>query len=152
MKRPPARIPQALLMIVRQGRTISAARNFGARMNSTGSIAMVRRASISSATTMLPISAENADPERPLTAIAVSNGPNSRVKPMVTRSTTNCIAPKRRSSEAPCIARMKPAQMAMIATMGTAATPTANIWPIADLHRLRFPSTGNVRPKARIDP
>jgi hypothetical protein len=29
---------------------------------------------------MLPISAENADPERPLTAIAVSSGPNSRVK------------------------------------------------------------------------
>jgi hypothetical protein len=33
-------------------------------------------------TTMLPISAEDADPERPLTAIAVSDGPNSRVRPI----------------------------------------------------------------------
>src|SRR5579864_7893693 len=70
-----------------------AARYFGAITNSIGSIPMARRASISSVTTMLPISAENADPDRPLTAIAVSRGPSSRVNPIVTRSVTNSIAP-----------------------------------------------------------
>jgi len=89
MNRPPARIPQALQMIVKHGSMMSVARNFGAITNSTGSIAMVRSASISSLTIMLPISAENADPERPLTAIAVSRGPNSRVQPMVNKSITN---------------------------------------------------------------
>jgi hypothetical protein len=74
---------------------------------------MVRKASISSVTTMLPISAENADHERPLTAIAASNGPISLVNPMLTRSTTRFIAPNRRDSEASCIAKMNSAHTAM---------------------------------------
>ena len=63
----PARMPNALLMMVRQGIVIIAATYFGASTNSIGSIAMVRSASISLVTTMVPISAENADPDRPLT-------------------------------------------------------------------------------------
>src|ERR1035438_3227313 len=51
----PAKIPQSVLRIVRQGTVIKAARYFGARVISTGSRPITRRASISSVTTMVPI-------------------------------------------------------------------------------------------------
>ena len=82
-------MPNTLLMIVRHGTIIIAARYFGASTNSIGSSAIVFSASISLVTTMVPISAENADPVRPLTTMAVSRGPSSRVKPMATMSMTS---------------------------------------------------------------
>jgi len=42
--------------------------------------------SFPSVTFMVSISAANEDPDRPLTAIAVSSGPSSRVKPTATKS------------------------------------------------------------------
>lgn len=151
MKIAPARIPHAVHRTERHGTTINAARYFGASTNSTGSMAIVRIASISSVTTMLPISAENAEPERPLTAIAVSSGPISRVKLIVTNWMTNCSAPKRRSSVAPCIARMNPEQTAMMLTMGAAWTPTASICTTADRHRVLRPTRGKARGNASTE-
>ena len=46
-------------------------------------------------------SADIAEAERPLTAMAVTSAPSSRVKATETRSTTYCKPPKRRSSAAP---------------------------------------------------
>jgi hypothetical protein len=89
---------------------------------------MIFRTSISSVTFIVPISAAKAEPERPLTAIAVISGPSSRVKPTATRSMTKCKAPKRRSSDAPCIARMNPLHMASSITIGIAANPISKIW------------------------
>ena len=74
--------------MLRHGTVISAARYFGARMNSTGSSAITRRESSSSVTFIVPISAAKDEPDLPLTAIAVSSGPSSRVKPTATRSMT----------------------------------------------------------------
>jgi hypothetical protein len=76
---------------------------------------------------MVPISAANAEPERPLTAMAVISGPSSRVKPTATRSMTKCKAPKRRSSDAPCMARMNPLHIDNSATIGSACTPISSI-------------------------
>ena len=62
------------------------------------------------------ISAENADPERPLTTIAVKSGPSSRVKPIAAGfEITYRNAPKRRSSPAPCSDRISPEQLAIMA-------------------------------------
>src|SRR6266850_2305895 len=127
MNNPPAKMPQTFDTMLRQGTLTSAARYFGAKMNSTGSSAMTRRESSSSVTFMVPISAAKAEPDLPLTAMAVSSGPSSRVKPTATRSITYCIAPKRRSSDAPCIARMNPVQIAIKETMGIASTPISSI-------------------------
>ena len=124
---PPARMPKKAATILRHGTATSAARYFGANTNSTGSKAMTLRASISSVTFMVPISAANADPDRPLTAIAVNSGPSSRVKPTATRSMTKCRAPNRRNSEAPCIARMNPLHIDIRATIGSASTPISSI-------------------------
>ena len=127
MNKPPAKMPKKFEMMLRHGTEIKAARYLGASTNSTGSSAMTRRESSSSVTFMVPISAANAEPDRPLTAIAVSSGPSSRVKPTATKSMTYCIAPKRRSSDAPCIARMNPVQIAIRETMGIASTPISSI-------------------------
>ena len=69
---------------VRQGTITSMARNFGATRKATGSKAMVLRASTSSVTFLVPISAAKADPERPMTTMAVSRGPSSRRMEMAT--------------------------------------------------------------------
>src|SRR4029450_8527972 len=98
-----------LLMIARHGTAIIDAMYFGAITNSTGSTAIVRSASTSLVTTIVAISAENAEPERPLTTMAVTSGPSSRVNPTATMLTTNIRAPNRRSSAATCIATMNPA-------------------------------------------
>jgi hypothetical protein len=121
-------MPKKFETIVRQGTATRAARYFGASTNSTGSNAITLSASISSVTVIVPISAAKAEPERPLTAIAVSSGPISRVKPTATRSTTKRKAPNRRSSDAPCMAKMNPEHIARRATMGNALTPMSSIW------------------------
>jgi hypothetical protein len=110
----PASILNTLLMIVRHGTAIIAAMYFGASTNSTGSTAIVRSASISFVTTIVPISAENADPDRPLTTIAVISGPSFRVNPTAIMSMTNFSAPNRRNSAAVWIARINPAQAELI--------------------------------------
>src|SRR5207253_383832 len=56
-----------LAQIVRHGSITIIARNFGVTRKSIGWIAIVSRASISSETFIVPISAANADPARPLT-------------------------------------------------------------------------------------
>ena len=109
---------------------------------------MVRNASISSVTTMVPISAEIADPERPLTTMAVNSGPSSRVKAITTISTTSCMAPNWLSSEALWMARMDPPQAATMATMGSASTPMADICFIALRQRPRLPTKGTRRGNA----
>jgi hypothetical protein len=63
-----------------------------------GLIAIVSKASISSLTFMVAISAANADPERPITTIAVTRGPSSRDMEMATAVETALIAPNLRSS------------------------------------------------------
>jgi hypothetical protein len=51
-------------------------------------MAMVSSASISSVTFIVPISAAKAEPERPITMMAVINGPSSRVIEMATALAT----------------------------------------------------------------
>ena len=53
------------------------ARNFGVTRKRIGLIAIVSSASISSVTFIVPISAANAEPERPMTTMAVMSGPSS---------------------------------------------------------------------------
>jgi len=65
-----------------------AASTFGTARNRTGSNPMVTSALTSSLTTMVPISAAKADPERPATRMAVMMGPSSRTMAMVTRLAT----------------------------------------------------------------
>ena len=93
---------------VRHGTISSMARNFGATRNCTGSSAMVSIASISSFTFIVPISAANAEPERPITTTAVISGPSSRVIEMATALATRCSAPNLRSSYAAFSARIVP--------------------------------------------
>ena len=49
---------------------------------------MVSSASISSVTFIVPISAANAEPDRPMTTMAVINGPSSRVMEIATALAT----------------------------------------------------------------
>ena len=62
---------------------------------------MVRSASISSVTFMVPICAVYAEPDRPATMIAVSSGDSSRSIASPTRSAMKMLAPKRCSWSAP---------------------------------------------------
>src|SRR5882672_5508107 len=80
-------------------------------------------ASSSSVTRMVAISAAKADPDRPMTTIAVISGPSSRVTEIATRLATSCIAPSVRNSYAPCSARITPMKNAIREIIGTAPTP-----------------------------
>ena len=88
-KRHPPITPMKSAQIVRHGTITSIARNFGATRKATGRRAMVFSASTSSVTFMVPISAANAEPDRPITMMAVISGPNSRTIEMATASATN---------------------------------------------------------------
>src|SRR5258708_39403590 len=77
-KSEPQRMPMVLAQMVRQGNMTAMAINLGATRKRTGLMAMVSRASISSVTFIVPISAANAEPERPITTMAVMRGPRSR--------------------------------------------------------------------------
>ena len=91
-------MPIEFAQIVRHGSIIIMATNFGVTRKWIGSIAMVSSASISSVTFMVPISAANADPDLPITTMAVINGPSSLVIEMATALATMLIAPNFRSS------------------------------------------------------
>ena len=109
----PANTPLKVLSTVRHGTVINAPRYLGASVNSTGSSPITRKASTSSVTTIVPTSAAIADAVRPLTASAVISAPNSLVKLIASRLTTNCSAPKWRNSVALCRARTYPMQKDM---------------------------------------
>ena len=94
-------MPDATATIVKQGIIVIIATYLGTSTNSIGSSAIVRSASISSVTTIVPISAEIDDPERPITTIAAINGPNSRVMLVPTRLITTSMAPNLRNSAPP---------------------------------------------------
>ncbi len=59
---------------------------------------MVSSASSSSVTRMVPISAAKAEPDLPITTIAVMSGPSSLVMAIATREATSCMAPSLCSS------------------------------------------------------
>ena len=86
---------------------------------------MVSNASSSSVTRMVAISAAKAEPDLPITTMAVMRGPSSRVMEMETRLATNCMAPRRCSWYAPCSAMMTPTKKVMSEVMGRALTPAA---------------------------
>ena len=65
--------------MARHGIITAIARNLGTTRKATGSSAIVSSASISSVTRIVPISAANAEPDRPITTTAVIRGPSSRV-------------------------------------------------------------------------
>src|SRR6266481_2911783 len=94
----PPRMPMALAQMVKQGNITIMARNFGATRNRIGLMAIVSSASISSLTFIVPISAANAEPERPITMMAVIKGPSSRDMETATIVATALIAPNLRSS------------------------------------------------------
>ena len=69
----------------------------GSTSHSIGFSPMVRMASISWLTCMVPIWAVKALPERPATMIAVNSTPSSRNMPIPTASTVKVSAPNCRS-------------------------------------------------------
>ena len=73
---------------VRTGTTTREAMTLGTTRNRVGSKPMVNRASISSETFMVPISAAKADPDLPATMMQVMIGPSSRVMERLTRDAT----------------------------------------------------------------
>ena len=85
---------------------------------------MTSSASTSSDTFIVPSSAVNADPLRPITITAISTGPSSRRSDTATRSGTNVSPPSLRSSVADCIARVNPTLNAVSATIGSARAAT----------------------------
>src|ERR1035438_8195856 len=116
--RQPPRTPMKSDQTARQGIMTAMARNFGTTRNATGSRAMVSSASSSSVTRIVPISAAKAEPDRPMTTIAVISGPSSRVMEMDTRLATNCMAPRRCNWYAPCNAMMTPTKKVIRDTDG----------------------------------
>ena len=144
-KMPPARMPAVLAAMVRQGNITIMATYLGTSRNSTGSSAIERNASTSSVTTMVPISAENDEPDRPTTTIAVISGPNSRVMLTATRLMTSCMAPSRRISAPPCSAMISPVQAAIRQTTGNALTPTTAICRTVVCQRGLLPVIGLAR-------
>ena len=123
------------------------ARNFGVTRKCTGLIAMVSSASISSVTFMVPISAANAEPERPITTMAVIKGPSSRVIETATAVATRFIAPNFRSSYAACKARINPIKNVISERMGSARTPSCAACDIAVCKRECFPLNGPTNAK-----
>src|SRR5271165_1138373 len=97
-KSEPPKTPMKLAQMVRHGSMTIMAINFGATRKWTGLMAMVSSASISSLTFMVPSSAATAEPERPITTMAVMSGPSSRDMEMATALATKVMAPKRLSS------------------------------------------------------
>ncbi len=89
----PPKTPIKSAQMARQGNITAIARNLGMTRKAIGSSAMVSSASNSSVTRMVPISAAKAEPDLPITTIAVIRGPSSRVMEMATRLDTNCMAP-----------------------------------------------------------
>ena len=89
----------------------------------TGSRPIVSSASSSWFTFIVPISAANAEPERPAKMIAVKIGENSRIMTMPIPFAMKICAPNISSVCAPSKARTRPIRRLMSDTIGSALTP-----------------------------
>ncbi len=104
---------------------------------SIGEMPIVRMASISSFTFIVPICAAKADPERPATMIAVINTPSSRKVIRPTRLIVSDSAPNCSSCTAPCWAITIPIRKLIKPMIGKAETPTSSICRTSALPRNR---------------
>ena len=98
---------------------------------------VVRRASISSFTCMVPICAANAAPARPAMMMPVMRAPISTAIPMPTRFATKIWAPKAESWMAPTKARIIPVRKLMSETIGSARCPQSASAVIRSAQRKR---------------
>ncbi len=125
---------------------------------SIGLIPIVRIASISSVSFIVPIWAANAEPERPATIIAVINTPNSRRVIRPTRLTVRDSAPNCCNCAAPCCAITIPIRKLIKPTMGSALTPTSSSCRTKALARKRdgwrmiAPAATSICPRKPITP
>ena len=85
---PPPTRPARLAKTVSSGMTRTPARTRGMARKGSGSSPIVSRASISSFTFIVPISAAKAEPDRPARMMAVKNGALSRNIDRITASAT----------------------------------------------------------------
>ena len=85
---------------------------------------MVRIASTSSVSFIVPICAAKAEPERPATMIAVISTPSSRKAIRPVRLTVSISAPNCSSWTAPCWAMTMPTRKLISPTMPSAEMPT----------------------------
>ena len=119
---------------------------------------MVRIASTSSVSFIVPICAAKALPDRPATMMAVISTPSSRRVRRPTRLMVKISAPNARSCTAPCCAMTTPIRKLISPTMPKARTPTtSNRW-IKACQRMRLgcissrPMETTVCPKKPINP
>ena len=99
---------------------------------SIGETPIVRIASISSVSFIVPSCAAKAEPDRPATMIAVINTPNSRNVRRPTRLMVNISMPNWRSCTDPCCAITMPIRKLIKPMMPSADTPTtSNRWTTA---------------------
>ena len=91
----PPSTPVTSVYTVSSGITMTSASILGSTSRSCAPTPMVRSASTSSVTFIVPICAVYAEPERPAMMMAVSSGDSSRSIASATRSTTKMLAPKR---------------------------------------------------------
>src|ERR1044072_7839397 len=104
----------------------------GTTSASIGETPIVRIASISSVSFIVPICAAKADPERPATMIAVISTPSSRKVMRPTRLIVKISAPNWRSWTAPCWAMTMPIRKLISPMMPSAVTPTTSKrWTVA---------------------
>ena len=98
---------------------------FGTTMKRTGLRASVCKASTSSVTVIVAISAAMDDPDRPANRIAVINGPISLNMATTSPSAMNIFAPNCLRSPADCNTNTMPIRNAIRLTMGSDPTPMA---------------------------
>ena len=113
---------------------------------------IVRIASTSSVSFIVPICAANALPDRPATMIAVISTPSSRSVIRPTRFTVSVSAPNCESCTAPCCAMTMPMRKLISPMIGSAATPTSSIWrtsasPRSRKRKIAVPSAITVAPR-----
>ena len=94
-------------------------------------------ASISSFTSMVPISAAKAAPVRPAMIMAAIMAPISRSIPIATRSATKISAPNWVSCTPPMKARMTPTRTLIRAVIGSARTPASASASVRSTRRSR---------------
>jgi hypothetical protein len=95
---------------------------------SVGETPIVRMASISSVSFIVPSCAANAEPDRPATMIAVISTPSSRKLSRPERLIVKISAPNWLSCAAPCCATTMPIRKLISPMMGSEVTPTSWSW------------------------
>ena len=96
----------------------------GRTIASIGDTPIVRIASTSSVSFIVPICAAKAEPDRPATMIAVISNPSSRIEARPTRLIVNTSSPNCLSCTDPCCAMTMPIRKLISPMMGSASTPT----------------------------